>query len=183
MEKNETSIKNSQVCFLTNHLKKFNGKNWDLGNKNSRTWGDRLASLLWSISKVLLPGWFTVDPVETESLGTVSPELGDGVVSPGPPEVINTKSSSVQIGPLLIPPHQTSIPQFHLSFSGDMRGWDWGSTATQRREVKEVARSPTTLRVSCFLEESLCPDRYRQFPTWGRRAGLDSSGRGGLPAR
>ena len=70
-----------------------------------------MASLLWSISKVLLPGWFTVDPVETESLGTVSPELGDGVVSPGPPEVINTKSSSVQIGPLLIPPHQTSITQ------------------------------------------------------------------------
>ena len=96
---------------MTNHLKKFNGKNWDLGNKNSRTWGDRLASLLWSISKVLLPGWFTVDPVETESLGTVSPELGDEDVSPGHPEVDSTESSSVQIGPLLFLPHQTRITQ------------------------------------------------------------------------
>ena len=111
MEKNETSIKNSHVCFLANHLKKFNGKKWDLGKKNSRTWGDRLASLLWSISKVLLPGWFTVDPVETEPSGTVSPELGDGLAAPGPPEVVSTESSSVQIGPLLIPPHQTSITQ------------------------------------------------------------------------
>lgn len=65
------------MLLLANHVKKSIGRNGIWVIRNSRTWGDQLASLLWSISRILL-GSFTVDPLETESLGTVSPELGDG---------------------------------------------------------------------------------------------------------
>lgn len=47
----------------------------------------------------------------------------------------------------------------------------------EEKEMKEVARSPTTPRL--IWRNLRAKDRYKQFPTWRRRPRLDQSGREG----